>query len=586
MQEKYPQSSIMEDDASASVPVSEPAASGTSAGAVAAVATGNSAGAAAGAGAGNGYVPKRSPTQVGVEGNFPPIKSNSVYIDAAGNETPIRHSQRMYLDGGQVPNVWKWTDGFKIAVFSQEASRNFSTRYWNAGIRYESFDGSAPEALAPNVRDTLASKVEAYRNVKTYAEALTKLFHNRETPHVVAVIEGQRDNLLNTFTLTSSPAVNAAATAASSAETAASFTLRSFYIQGTNRLGSLDNKQSMHFYVRDDMEKAVTLVETEITSHFTVGEIQFSTANNKYSIYVPHIPNNIAKNAVNAHSLLEKQAKASDRIVIGYMGDTNFKSRIQEYSSPSTGGLQGSIFLSPASSSAKKFTVFMQGVSFGPDKDYSFRMQQPTVLNHVELQLGANDKTATDHPSIQTTILLDSDIINRDYSNVAVHPYLLQNLQVKNSPSAATATAAAVDPDAETVVYSDDEHDFDEPSTFPGSSQYSQPQMYSYPHFQSATLLAGAASPKPVQQHAQPLPPSVGASPLKPVQHHPQPLPPSVGASPLKPAQQHPQPLPPSVGASPLKPAQQHSQHLSPPMGATPPKPRTTASATPAFWSS
>ncbi|MFJ1267987.1 hypothetical protein ACD661_05405 [Legionella lytica] len=460
MQGKHPLKNGMEVDANSP---EEPAASGSSTGATAAAA----------AGAGDGYAPKRAPTQLQIQQGNKPTRSSSMYIDpATGTVVPMTAELRQYLDNGG-PNIWKWVDGFKIAVFSQEASRHFSRRYWEVGIRYQSYDGSTREDLEQSARDTLASHVGCYKNVTSYADALPKLFENREIPHVIAVVEGRRDNLPAQFALTSyqrpASAASASASSASAAAGAspaaasaapsvatdvATYKIGTFYIQGTNRVGSIDHKQNMHFYVREDMIKAVTLVEAEINSNFTVGEIQFETERGKYSVYVPHIPNAIAKNSTTAHGLLEAHAEKSGRIVVGYIGDTNYKSMMQEHSSPSTGGLQGTVSLVPASSGASKFSFFMQAVTFGPDEDYSFRMQQPTTLNHVELQLGANDKTATDHPSIQTIIILDSYIKNRDYSKVAAQPYPVKNLHVKMLVSSElTAAAAAVVPNVQAVAY-------------------------------------------------------------------------------------------------------------------------------------
>lgn len=61
-------------------------------------------------------------------------------------------------------------------------------------------------------------------------------------------------------------------------------------------------------------------------------------------------------------------------------------------------------------------------------KKNSFLMAQPHTLNYVDLQLGEVSNIATDHPSIQTIILLDDIIKGRDYSAVNS---MVQTSQVK-----------------------------------------------------------------------------------------------------------------------------------------------------------
>lgn len=356
------------------VPVTHdaPAASGSRIGATAAAA-------GSGSGAG-GYTLKRSPTQIQITNNLQ-TKSSSVLINGAGQAGPITPKDRQYLDGILSDATdWPWRDGFKIAVFSQEASRHFSIKYWESGVgRYEPHMGGARCSMDQVAQATLISKIGTYTNVSTYDEALVKLFENRETPHVVAVVEGRRNNLPDEFTLkgTRDPANSSEVT------TVATYKLYTSSLQGKNRLNHDDSKQNMHFYIRDDMQIAPT--EATIAENFKVGEIHFATGKGKYSVLVPHIPNDIARYPAKAVELLKAYAQrvASERTVVGYIGDTNFNKPIQEYSSPSAGGYQESgAYLVPASSGAKKFSYFMQAHTFF-DGSNSYRMQRPTLLNHV-----------------------------------------------------------------------------------------------------------------------------------------------------------------------------------------------------------
>ena len=356
------------------VPVTHdaPAASGSRIGATAAAA-------GSGSGAG-GYTLKRSPTQIQITNNLQ-TKSSSVLINGSGQAGPITPKDRQYLDGILSDATdWPWRDGFKIAVFSQEASRHFSIKYWESGVgRYEPHMGGARCSMDQVAQATLISKIGTYTNVSTYDEALVKLFENRETPHVVAVVEGRRNNLPDEFTLkgTRDPANSSEVT------TVATYKLYTSSLQGKNRLNHDDSKQNMHFYIRDDMQIAPT--EATIAENFKVGEIHFATGKGKYSVLVPHIPNDIARYPAKAVELLKAYAQrvASERTVVGYIGDTNFNKPIQEYSSPSAGGYQESgAYLVPASSGAKKFSYFMQAHTFF-DGSNSYRMQRPTLLNHV-----------------------------------------------------------------------------------------------------------------------------------------------------------------------------------------------------------
>ncbi|CDZ76448.1 hypothetical protein BN59_00717 [Legionella massiliensis] len=394
--------------------------------------SGSGAAAAAKTAAPNGYAPKRADTQLEAEGNKL-TRSNSVHIRDKIAQ-PMSHAYRKIVGNGSGTGPWK--DGFKVAVFSQEASRNFSTKYHQkiqTAAGYKPHSGNTPTTMPSTTMSLLASKIQHFPKVTTYNEAFPKLFENRENPQVIAVVEGKRENLPQEFTLPGSqpPAATgytaAAPTGAAAAAAAVSnqgirpdtYKLHKFYIQGKNSHGHSDDKQSMHFYIRDDMSDAISLQGAVITAGFTLGEIMFETGQGKYSVLVPHIPNKIAAYQERAEQLLENYAERvkAERTVIGYIGDTNFKKMAQDFSSPSIGGNSGD-YLTPASSGATKFTYFMQANTLGPSND-SFAMEQARTLNHVELQLGAGDKRATDHPSMQTTVLLNSDIRNRKYRNHA-----------------------------------------------------------------------------------------------------------------------------------------------------------------------
>ncbi|MBA2657088.1 MAG: hypothetical protein H0U70_08910 [Tatlockia sp.] len=400
---------------------------------------------------------RRLPTPIAIRADCP-TRSNSIHFNSKGKTEQLRPSTRNYIKSYSA-DISEWQDEFKIAIVSLEASAQHYKKYHAKAERAhasarksdessdeESFSGEESEwsgdepdnsknrsvetveeivkhegkqfynpyyrraisQMKQQYLEKLKAKLSYHSSVKNYQEALAKLFTKKETPHVVVIIEGNRQLLEKEFTL-------------HEMDGSVNYKLDDLEIKGS------DDRQNMHFYIREDMTKAIIPKEAIIgaghSSQFSVGEIHFETKNRKYSILVPHIPNALVSTisrANNTHSKLESYAleKELDRTVVGYIGDTNYKEMRQDFSSPSTGGNQGEIYVSATSSGAQKHSYFMQAVTFGKGvEDESFLIAQPSTLNQVMLKPDErNYKTATDHPSIQTGVLLDSEILNRDYS--------------------------------------------------------------------------------------------------------------------------------------------------------------------------
>lgn len=325
--------------------------------------------------------------------------------------TPITFWDRPTVDGS--PIGFKPMDAFKVAAYSQEARpqhyKKYQKKFQGRGdgdLTLYDGPGEVVGEVAPGM-DVLAEKRKKQGIIKQPEEVLPKVFQDKECPHVIAVIEGPEKGLEKTVTLKEISG------------TSYDYTLIKS-IQGTMTDGSDDDRQSMHFYRRSDMAGAAKIEEVTITTTplFKAGEILFETEKGKkYSILTVHIPNELADDPEAAHKALEEyaeKAKAEGRIVIGYVGDTNYFNPQQPYSSPSVGGvIKDGWYLSQNSSGDNNFhTHFMQATYLNYDKN-SCALLQPNVLNHVNVQLPG---VRTDHPSIQTSIILDEVILGRDNS--------------------------------------------------------------------------------------------------------------------------------------------------------------------------
>lgn len=359
---------------------------------------------------------KRTLTQEMISGNRLQ-RTNSVYFDEKDQDLKMKPSHRNYQSGKKYERDDKkeWQDQLIINVFSLEASKNFAIKYHNKLSADKTFNMEVNSQINESVQEELAKNV-GYFIETSFVNGIKSLLKDKQPPHVIPVIEGgKRDqstkkcNFDDKFTFTDIQGKKH------------DYFLSNKYLNGKTKKGTFDVKQNMNFYIRTDMKNAISIEEINvnagsITDIFPAAEIQFDTDDDaKYSIVIVHIPNEYAgSKSQKTHDAIKKYCEdRTDRIVVGYIGDTNFTHEMESFSIPSYGGNQGEFFMSPTSSSAQKHTYFMQAIAVN-DKKMSFAMGQPTALNSVYLNI-SDMKENTDHPSIQTVVLLDSKIKNRIY---------------------------------------------------------------------------------------------------------------------------------------------------------------------------
>ncbi len=363
---------------------------------------------------------KRTPTQEIISNNKLE-RTNSTHFDKENIARTITPGDRNHQHDKISDDTWKdgiMKDGLIIGVFSLEASANFSTTYHKklkADKLFNSKDNMdkiKKEKLSSNVNYTSANNIK---------EAFAVLYKDKSPPHIIPIIEGGRDLFDR----------NQEVRIADNSGKEHLYILNKFHIEGKTAKNTLDKKQNMSFYVREDMQKALSINEATIIvandkGEFKVAEISFETENaKKYSVLIPHVPNKFVKTQTDCDSVHQAfQSYANNRskkddgtIVIGYIGDTNYKKEMQPYSKPSGGGNNGKNYISLTSSGAAEHTHFMQAIDLNKDIK-SYAMAQPNTLNLVELAHKKGEES-TDHPSIQTTIVLDSEIKGRQYNATA-----------------------------------------------------------------------------------------------------------------------------------------------------------------------
>jgi len=302
-----------------------------------------------------------------------------------------------------------------VAVFSREAFENFGKK-WKAKMSPDTLDLATPDSRK-GVSDDEARKMLGLQS-KTllgpdFKAQAQSLLENKASPHVIAVIEGKKE--LSSFSLKAK---------AGDKEVDVLYTLVS-YMEGQNSQGSVDKKQSMSFYVRDDM-RDVYDISKETVSHgskkITSAGVNFETKEGtRYRTLLVHIPNEfIGSNSIEeaTHSAFSGYAadqlkKEKPVVVTSYFGDTNYSSSMREYSAASMGGhLSSGGTLNPRGSGAKKPTNFMQSIALSEGKS-GHSLLQPSTLNYVFITPDADNREATDHPSIMQYVALDSELKGR-----------------------------------------------------------------------------------------------------------------------------------------------------------------------------
>jgi hypothetical protein len=321
-----------------------------------------------------------------------------------------------------------------IAVFSREASKNFGKKWeekMKTGpperrITRSSQKGINAKEIAR--RDGIQDRADVSTN---FEEQVRALFNNKTVPHVVAVIEGKEEQA--SFSLKTEipvrekkeeePSLANQKTDAKYKAIEVGYKKKNFF-QGYNTRSQKDHKQSMSYYVRNDLEKAYTFTNVNIKRNgesIPCAAIDYKTIDGKqYRTLVVHIPNKFieTEEAIQeTHAAFEAYTKEAEKkgiTVTGYLGDTNFKKAYYTNTAPSVGGImEGGETLKPQSSGAQEETNFMQAIPLIKNNK-EVAVLQPSAANYIFIKTESNNKVATDHPSMLSYTAHSSPLYNRE----------------------------------------------------------------------------------------------------------------------------------------------------------------------------
>jgi len=332
-------------------------------------------------------------------------------------DAPLDHAKRKRAREEDVKlTTGAMKDFSVIGVFSREAFENFG-KAWKAVMSSDAL-GRPTKASKRSAKPTELSdrlgRLSSSTVTTGFEDQVQALFENRTVPHVIAVIEGKKEQA--SFSLK---------TRVEDKPVGLSYT-RMTFSQGLNAKGSIDDKQSMSFYVRDDLKSAYSFSEVSVKhgdEAIRSVAIDYKTKDGKmYRSLVVHIPNQFvgteAKEST-THQAFEAYAKSAATqknpvVVTSYLGDTNFQRPYFKDSVPSMAGhLSNGDTLNPRSSGAKKDTHFMQVVTLGEDQS-GHGVMQPATSNYVFLKSDDVNREATDHPSMIAITAHASEISGRD----------------------------------------------------------------------------------------------------------------------------------------------------------------------------
>lgn len=309
-------------------------------------------------------------------------------------------------------------DNSVIAVFSREAAENFA-RKWrtrvNSGDPLSRVTKSSLKGLKAD-KSAVSKAVKRQKVTSTGTDEQSQiraLLEDKTTPHVIAVVEGQqvKDQIsLNV------PVKD---------EIIPLEYTRVHFQEGATKAGSKDDKQSVSVYVRNDLRNAYRVGTDTVhrgKDPITVVSVDYQTVDGeKFRTLVVHIPNefvgSVDKDGTTHQAFRDYAANAAKQKVhvTSYIGDTNYKKPMHTASVPSEGGhLPTGETVSPQASSAKGETNFMQAVSLRHSPKQPFEVRQPSTLNYVLITPDAQNRAATDHPSIMSYTSHSSQIAGRN----------------------------------------------------------------------------------------------------------------------------------------------------------------------------
>lgn len=337
---------------------------------------------------------------------------------------PLTNAERNTLGGEKNKLEGGYSDCSTIMVFSREAKSNFSPAW------HKSYPNLLPEYSQDNieVKNKLSLRPEVEGN--TLEEQINKSLISNEIPHVVAVIEGR--HAVDEFNVEhNSKNIKYK---------------QKLFVEGKNINGQTDHKQSMTFYVREDLYKSYNFTPTTVKGKInqnikllpkktlaTAGKTKtsakktYSTFGKKvippskvktaitklldvdikcvsvdyqtregatiqnYQSLVVHIPNKYTENQQTCQSVHEcfknyanEKQKKDGTIVTSYFGDTNFKKIISQHSIASVGGmLSNGDTVKRRSSGAIEPSYFMQAISLIEDSDH--QALQPSTTNPLKI---------------------------------------------------------------------------------------------------------------------------------------------------------------------------------------------------------
>jgi len=297
-----------------------------------------------------------------------------------------------------------------VAVFSREAFENLGIK-WEQDMHKETLDLATMKSRKgvddDEVRKMLGNLLKTKHGSDFQAQSQALLL-NKTSPHVIAVLEGKKER--SSFSIKAK---------AGDKEIDVDYVFIE-YLQGKNVLGHNDNRQSMGFYVREDMIGAYKISRETVwhgDKEIIMAGVNFETENHKYRTLVVHFPSALLGSKAledELHATFEEygatQLQENKIVVTSYFGDTNFMFAKDPYSLPSMGGhLSTGGTLNPRSSAAKKTTSYIQAVPLNPGrKDHS--VLQPSTLNYLFIDTDEDNREATDHPSILHHTALDGEI--------------------------------------------------------------------------------------------------------------------------------------------------------------------------------
>ncbi|MEP1327709.1 hypothetical protein [Pseudophaeobacter sp.] len=324
-------------------------------------------------------------------------------------------------------------DQSKVAIISFEASHNFAggfARRQENAIIGKSKSGSISAIEAAREEEFTNDVLSARRTIDTkgaemdVSRRIEFALKGKELPHVIAVIEGEF--IEEELDLEIGDVSTSREKCESTFRQARSVKFkRVFKRQGKTKIGTGDAKQNITMFVREGMSNFYNFENADVKpvkgggSISTPGvAINFETENgNKYQHIITHLPNDLRKSPKFAiPAMVAHAGTLGKRTLVAVSGDLNFHNEFQPGSAPSVGGVlqhdlkKRQFTLSPASSSAKRDTNFIQSIPIAQGTSHTFF--QPAALPQVldsKKSVGSS-KIASDHPSIMTFVAFDSPL--------------------------------------------------------------------------------------------------------------------------------------------------------------------------------